>query len=54
METGQLSGKDLFTKIATQESALPNIHTSTTEKNLQTLGRGLERLASEVMSQATD
>lgn len=54
MESGQLSGKELFTNIATQESVLPNIHKSTAEKNLQTLRRGLGRLASEVISQATD
>lgn len=53
-EPGQPSGKALFTNIATQESVLPNIHTSTMEKNFQTLGRGLGRLVSEVISQATD
>lgn len=45
---------EFFTNIATQESTLPNVHISTAEKNLQTPGRGLERLVSEVIRQATD
>lgn len=49
-----LLGKESFTNIAAQESVLPNIHTSIREKNLQTRRRGLVRLASEVISQATD